>query len=214
VRFATFSPTLTQILKGHLQENTLSKIFFIHHPYEYEYMEEKKQDSIINIGVMGATVNSYSMQVMEEVGRRTDKDNYMFTVIRSARDFSGIRNIHLINSGKPISREQIDEECQKMDYLLIPYDHTMYRLSASGVFFDSINYEIPALMLDSPLLTFYEEKYGLGKYYNTVEKLVDEIVRIIESSEEIDGEKQKKIRDIKIKLQDENKKYVMEFMNS
>ena len=213
VKFATFSPVLKQTLRGKLRENTLRKIEFIHHPYEYEKIENKKQDGIINIGVMGATVNHYSMQVMEEVGKRTNNDNYVFTVIRSVQDFSGIRNVNLINGGKPVSREQMDEECKKMDYMIIPYDRKMYRLSASGVFFDSINYEIPALMLDSPLLTFYEKEYGVGNCCKTIEELVDNIVFIIEHSVEITDEKQKKMKDIKERLSDENMNYIRKFMD-
>lgn len=213
VKFATFSPALTKSLQGYLQERTLEKICFVHHPYDYESMESRESDGIINIGVMGATVNHYSLQIMEEVGLRAPNDKYRFTIIRSEQDFSKIRNIHLVHEGKPILREEMDIECRKMDYMLIPYDKSMYRLSASGVFFDSINYEIVPLMLDSPLLTFYEEKYSLGKCHSDIEDLIDDIVGKIELGVEISRKEQEKIRCVKAQLQNENKQYIRKFMN-
>ena len=182
IKFVTYSPTFVEQASDILKKKTLDKIYFINIPYMYgNPLPKVKEDKII-IGLIGGAVNDNARILIEDVVKADYSEGLEFRIIRTDQDFSNLKNVVVINEGKSISREQIEEECQYFDYMLLAYDKTMYGMSASGVFFDAINYEIPILMLNSPFLEWYNNKYQIGIQAQTVEELAREIKEIVLSN--------------------------------
>ena len=59
-----------------------------------------------------------------------------------------------------------------MDWILLPYDSSEYRVSMSGILADAIGFEKPFLGLNSPILEYYNNKAKpIGVIKNTTEEL-------------------------------------------
>lgn len=207
IRYITYSPSLKDKLSTCLKRQTLDNIFFLNHPYPYM---EKTQNEIhegLVIGLLGATINDNAEKIISIVEKACPKERYKFKLLRVSKRFEKYEHVEIVQNGGILSREIITQEMKNVDYLMIPYDRTMYGLSASGVFFDAVNYEIPVLMLDSPLLTWYDQKYNLGIRMDSCESLAQYIIDLIINQKKVDWDKyHNNMKRAKVILQQENVK--------
>lgn len=210
VNFVTYSPMYQDYLKECLHLNSLKKTIFINHPYDFDHaIQHYENNQIVKIGLIGATVNADAIRIIRKVIEDCPEDKYEFHIIRTDYKFEESPHVVLIDNGNSVSRELIDYECQRFDYMLIAYDSNKYRVSASGVFFDAINYEVPMLMLNSPLLHWYNEKYEVGIERNNVEDLVREIEKIIKKPDYgLEQKYRDNIKNAKKNITEENKKMI------
>ena len=73
-----------------------------------------------------------------------------------------------------ISKEKYEEDITKLDFVLTFTDSEFYRATPSGVFFDSIKYEVPVLALDNEFVSYYFEKYGkIGEIFKNTFEMVE-----------------------------------------
>jgi hypothetical protein len=180
VRFVTYSPCLNDALAGNLDYNTLDKIDFVHHPYAFMDELPRKAEGPLTIGLLGATANDNALKIFAELEEKYPNGNYKFEIIRGNAKFGNYKHAQLLHQKGFVPREEIEDVLSKVDFMLIPYDESAYRASASGVFFDAVNYGIPMFMLKSPLLQWYNDRYGLGVMCDSISDAVEKIYEMSE----------------------------------
>lgn len=159
VCFITYSPYIDEIRRLYPREIS-EKFEFLHHPYPYEVSTEKMHiHEDIVVGILGACMNEYAENI-----------------IRQTQSISCVRMLPF-NKDTRISREDISNRMGDVDCLLMPYDERKYRISASGVLFDALNYNKPIVGMKSPILQYYNNRFDVGWMMDGT----DDIVELLES---------------------------------
>lgn len=214
VKFIIYSPLLSEQNGRLLTSKACDKFYFIHHPYVRKNNIIHKHMGMVRIGIIGACINEKALQIIDRVEENIRDCEYRFVTIRSKYNFKKKKSVVVISeSGENISREKIQKEMETLDYILLPYDKYEYRISASGVLFDSISSEIPTIMLDSPLLMYYN-KYNIGWNFTNIDDLVCFIENIVQSkNREETLSRRENIRNL-IQIQEKhNKSMIMNILN-
>ncbi len=153
VEIISYGPYIKDCAR-YVGKNNIGKFHFLHHPYpKVESVQCAKTNNKLTVGILGACINSYSNDI---VSRCEEKVDFI-----------------LFNKDAKVTREEIVEQFKMVDCLLLPYDKKMYRLSASGILFDAINYGIPIICLDSPILQYYNNRFDIGWTFKSVPSLCD-----------------------------------------
>lgn len=170
LRFISYSPYCT----GNYWGTSKDKFIFLHHPYIHRNQKvlsrkEKKADTKIIIGIIGACANQKAIRLISMLNRNHENGEYEFWVAsKFGKKFAALPNVKVLNL--EFERKKMEALMQKMDYLLLPYGRSEYTVSASGVLWDAIENRLPCLMLDSSYLTYYMT-YHIGYQADSVEKL-------------------------------------------
>lgn len=187
VYLISYAPNTKKLLSKFLPSKALKQLIYLHHPVEKNQPEQefKRDDSKIQIALIGAAVNAMGVKVINTVLSKTDKKNVEFVVL----DRQYVQNtflderVRVTRKVMGFEEDEIREAILKADWILLPYDSSKYQISASGIFADAIRYEKPILALNSPYIKYYNDKCRIGFVEETVEELSDRIVGIVDGAD-------------------------------
>lgn len=97
---------------------------------------------------------------------------------------SEIQNLKCVSGGRRLSRSEIDHYMEFVDYTLFLYHKNLYKLSASGSFFDSISFRKPMIFLGNDFFDYYFSRYKIGYRAETIDEIIAIIKKIIETNNE------------------------------
>lgn len=159
-RFIIYSPCYEEALKGIIKKKVIDKLIFIHHPYyEYQGTNQESDYKKVTIGIYGQAMNENAQRVVECYNNKYDNGRISFQIMaREDNPILKLKNVNRLFKNNYVSSEELREAIQNMDYILISYNKSQYRVTASGIFWDAISQEIPLLMLDSPYFDYYAER--------------------------------------------------------
>lgn len=95
-----------------------------------------------------------------------------------------IQNLKCVSGGRRLSRSEIDHYMDLVDYTIFLYHKNLYKLSASGSFFDTISYRKPMIFLGNDFLDYYFSRYKIGYRAETIDEIIAIIKIIIETNNE------------------------------
>lgn len=176
--FILFAPRYREYLKTKIREGILERFVFINHPL-YDSEENIRYDNNeIVIGIYGQAVNKNAYDIISCYNSKYDTGRVRFMVMAKEDDeILKLRNVVRLFEKDFVSNEDLVKARQGFDYVMIPYDHNQYKVTASGILCDALSEEIPVLMLDSPLLDYYNQ-YGIGVLEKSIEEMADRIARL------------------------------------
>lgn len=178
--FLLYAPKYKEYLADKFYDGILDRFVFLHHPLYEPAICNKPENKKLIIGIYGQAVNQNAYDIINCYNEKHDNGNVRFKVMAKKDNIVlNLKNVDRLFQQDYISNEELEHARQGFDYVMIPYDHNQYKVTASGILCDAISEEIPVLMLDSPLLDYYSQ-YGIG----ILEKSVDEMAaRIAELSQ-------------------------------
>lgn len=182
--FVTYSPYCT----GKYWGISESKLVFLHHPYVHRNQmvseaKEKDKSGKVIIGIIGACANDKAEQLISAVNRNDQDCRYEFWVAsRFGKRFRHLKNIKILDC--EFERKEMEALLKEMDFLLLPYGHDEYALSASGVLWDAMANGLPCLMLDSSYFKYYM-RYEIGYQADSMQELCKVICKIIRQKQEM-----------------------------
>ncbi len=138
------------------------KVKTLHHPYLWnEQLNRGTRDSNkIRFCCIGSIHGNKGRKILRKLITdlvKTDKD-FELTIFGNFRYFKSDPRIIIQQSR--FSREELDREILKFDYILQPYEENSYRFKASGILFDAINYEIPIITTRNAFTEYYFKLLG------------------------------------------------------
>lgn len=205
IDFITYSPLLQKRLHRKLKNRYVEKFYFIHHPYQFNAEIDNCADlkTNMNYGIVGACNNEYAKDIVEKViVDRTIECNFIIMASDLIQEKDS--RITIVENGQRVGREEMLKYFKKLSYFLIPYRRNQYMISASGVFWDAVNEEIPIVILDCPYTRYYNEKYDIGWQFDTTEEIISFMKKRINCKDPVWLEKQSNIRKMKKKVVEEN----------
>lgn len=198
IYFITYSPTAENLLKSVIDFDILKKFVFLHHPMIDKRTSERRTDSkqLFKVGIYGQAVNQNAYSIINEYNARYDNGKVRFCVKTTKNsDIYSCKNVVSMFQKDFVSNIELEEQINNLDYIIIPYDYSQYRLTASGILCDAVSEETPVLMLNSPYLEFYSQ-YGIGIISNTPKDLAKEIAKISEENRRLFSDKEKELKRI------------------
>lgn len=173
--FLLYAPKYREYLEDKFNEGILDQFVFLHHPLYAPTISNKYKSKELVIGIYGQAVNQNAYDIINCFNKKYDTGNVRFKVMAKEDDLIlKVRNVDRLFEQNYVSNEELEKVRKKFDYIMIPYDHNQYKVTASGILCDAISEEIPVLMLDSPLLDYYNQ-YGIGILEKSVEEMAARI---------------------------------------
>jgi hypothetical protein len=177
---------LRKIIPKHIFDHILS----MEHPYIFSHKNgAKPRGKTISFGTVGTVIKNKNIEqfliLVNSFQNEVEKGDISFTIVgpvhyKKEEILSAKINI-LTESG--LSRERFNKELDKLDYVLYFYNSNMYRFTASGVIFDSINMEKPILALKTRYFEYLFSVYGsFGLLLDSTKDMIDSIYRLINGS--------------------------------
>lgn len=171
VKFIIYQPDAKHFLYDLFDEKTIKKIIFMHLTYFLSPILSLNYSSeYMKIALIGASVNKSAEMIISMANRTENRCRFMAMCYRYQMPYYS--NLNVIKGGSPLSRSELLHNLKDNNFVLLPYNRNKYRICTSGVFFDAIFNGIPLLMLDSPSLKFYNDRFDLGWIFSTEEELV------------------------------------------
>lgn len=196
------------VLSPHIKDNLISidKIFKSFsagfHPFPESFISNLKNDcknKKVRIGIPGL------------IKPETKGVNIIFNIEKSLIDLDLIDKIDLFLIGRasrgfkipneskvkapfleykaPVDQKTFDNEIRNLDYILLPYPHDSYKLTASGAVFDAVKYKTPILGLKNSLFDYmHQNKFFPGELFDSEEELIEKVLKI---AKEVDYNKNK-----------------------
>jgi hypothetical protein len=127
-------------------------------PYKFDEISKKGKVENLTFGTIGKGDLNATFKVLEK------HPNLDFSIIRAidTNRFTSFPNCKFFNQKNRLTREQIEEEIKKVDYLLYFYSEDSYTLSMSGALVDAINYLKPIIFLKNECISYYNNLYEIG----------------------------------------------------
>lgn len=180
--FLLYAPKYKEYLADKFYDGILDRFVFLHHPlYEPAACNKPENEKLI-IGIYGQAVNQNAYDIINCYNEKYDDGNVRFKVMAKKDNIVlSLKNVERLFEQDYISNEELEHARQEFDYVMIPYDHNQYKVTASGILCDVISEEIPVLMLDSPLLDYYCQ-YGIGILEKSVDKMAARIAKLSQNN--------------------------------
>lgn len=171
LKFIIYVPGYKERINKTLPQYVVDKFIFMHHPYVFnninEINDKRNNDAI---AVIGAAVNKNAVDITKHCASST-----MFNIVQRTKVKIEGKNVNILSKGKETTAKDIQECIDCSDWMLIPYSKNQYRLTASGIFWDSIANNKPIIALGSAYLKDYMEKYQIGIWEEKNKKLCERI---------------------------------------
>lgn len=141
----------------------------IDHPYFFhsETKNKEENDSIIRFGSVGTAALSKNSHYIFKIAKKSisfiDNGELTFEHIGlMGEDVLKEKNelVKYTLSGDLLDRDVFEKKVRNLDYILYFYDESMYKLTASGVLFDAINFGKPIISLNNDFFSYYFNKLG------------------------------------------------------
>jgi glycosyltransferase involved in cell wall biosynthesis len=98
-----------------------------------------------------------------------------------------------------LTKDEFENELSQLDFVISFTDKNFYKATPSGVFFDSIKWELPILSLKNSFLDYYFEVHGnLGMLFENTNDMVNYINRIVKDTVLLNEEKRTFKNNIKL----------------
>ena len=166
-------------LSKHIEKNYRSKIGntlnidfrSILIPYKFDKISEKGKFENLTFGTIGKGDLDMTFKILEK------HPNLDFSIIRAidTNRFTSFPNCKYFNQTNRLTRNQIEEEIKKVDYLLFFYSQDSYTLSMSGALVDAINYLKPIIFLKNECISYYNNLYEIGIKCEDLEDMLQKI---------------------------------------
>lgn len=173
-----YSPFYERYLAGYLAPGCLRRMWFLHHPFvEGTAVPATKPGTGLRVGVYAAAANENACRVVRAVAERDLAGTVSFALLGGGQNpLEKEPSVERVMPGRRLSAGDIDRFVAGCDFILVPYDHTQYHITASGVFWDAMRGHTPVFALGSPYFRFYEP-YGFGMVEDSPEALAEAILR-------------------------------------
>ena len=176
--FILYAPKYREYLEEKINHEILGRFIFLHHPlYESSDYSVSNNDSL-TVGIYGQAVNQNAYDIVNIYNKKYDNGKVMFRVMaKQDNPILCLKNVTRMFERDYVSNRELEQERKRLDYILLPYDHNQYKVTASGILCDALSEEIPVLMLDSSLLEFYNT-YAIGELRYDVDSMARTIADI------------------------------------
>lgn len=176
--FILYAPKYKDYLNTKINQEILDRFIFLHHPL-YESGEHfEPHSSRLVVGIYGQAVNQNAYDIIQTYNNKYDNGKVLFWVMaRRNNAILDLKNVMRMFEQDHVSNEALEDARRQMDYVLIPYAHDQYKVTASGILSDALSEEIPVLMLDSPLFAFYHS-YAIGELCHDIDSMARTIAEI------------------------------------
>lgn len=212
-----FNPYARQKLAGVIDGN-LERILFLHHPMQ-ESLHHPVQESDcrctstktgkIVIGVYGNSINQNFFQILKRLTDCAVAEKVEFLIMRRTEVYNFDLTYRFPKNGVKIYQSEGFDRAfriariREMDYILLPYDYSMYQLSMSGILADAVRHEKPIIALNTSIVEYYNQM-PIGIVEDSVEGLCDKIKRIDKNDENEIAAYRNNIRDLKKRIKQES----------
>lgn len=178
VELICYSPFYRRYLPGYLAPACIRRMIFLHHPFvQHAVTPTRHENAGLRIGVYAAAANDNACQVVRAVAERDPAGAVSFALLGGKQNpLEKEPSVERVLPGQRLSAGDIDRFVAGCDFILVPYDHTQYHITASGVFWDAMRGHTPVFSLGSPYFRFYEP-YGFGVVEDSPEALAEAILR-------------------------------------
>lgn len=157
----------------------------------YIYKDAPRKDGVVSSNKLKfATIGRSDVFAVQNVVRKLNNDtnisvnNFEIRIVGPGKvGQDDLESIKYIGDGQILSRAEIEEQINDIQYILFFYDPDSYELTTSGAFFDAIAYCKPIIFLKNHCLDFYYDKYKFGYRCNNIDELISAMKRIILSDE-------------------------------
>lgn len=147
-------------------------------PYIYKDMSRK--DGVISSSIkVFATIGRGDIFAVQKVAQKLNDDvgisgdNFEIRVVGTEKmRQDGLGSIKYIGNGRVLSRVEIEEQIEDVQYFLFFFDADSYELTTSGSFFDAIAYCKPMIFLKNPCFDYYYENYKFGYRCENINEMV------------------------------------------
>ena len=154
-------------------------------PYIYKEQADTEKLSRLDIKIF-ATVGHGNLHAVNEVVRKIAPkicSHFNFEVrIIGGNPNQGVPNserIRICGASERLTRMEIEEEIEDVQYVLFFCNKEAYKLTTSGSFFDAIAYCKPMIFLTNPCFDYYYEKYRFGYRCESIDEVVVVIQNIL-----------------------------------
>lgn len=154
-------------------------------PYVYKDMPGK--DGVISSSIkVFATIGRGDIFAVHKVAQKLNNDigisgnNFEIRVVGPEKmRQDGLGSIKYIGNGRVLSRAEIEEQIEDIQYFLFFFDADSYELTTSGSFFDAIAYCKPMIFLKNPCFDYYYENYKFGYRCENINEMVAIMQKIV-----------------------------------
>ncbi|MGN0428154.1 MAG: hypothetical protein ACI4F0_10160 [Agathobacter sp.] len=210
--FVVYAPKYKEYIQKKIEADVLRRFVFLHHPLYDAQSSQKAVKGKITIGLYGQAVNKNAYDIIKCYNEKYDNKTVIFKIMaQKNHDILKLENVERLFEQEYVSNEDLENARKEFDYVLIPYDKNQYKVTASGILCDVISEEIPVLMLNSPLLEFYNQ-YGIGIMETSIDEMACRIAMLKDMTGEI-KEYQRAEHALKQIILEENVKVFEEIMN-
>ncbi|MCM1264174.1 MAG: hypothetical protein NC313_15795 [Butyrivibrio sp.] len=169
--FIVYAPGYREYLSGKIDREILNRFIFLHHPLYNPNDYSAPSNDRLTIGVYGGGVNQNAYNIINIYNEKYDNGKVLFRVMAEQDNpILCLKNVTRMFEQDYVSNEELEQERKRLDYVLLPYDHNQYMVTASGILSDALSEEIPVLMLDSPFLQYYNN-YTIGELLCDVDSM-------------------------------------------
>lgn len=171
-------------IKEQLYINSLfnkNKVIAINHPYDFSLLSTKsrKSDGILRIGAIGqASSYKKNTHLMFELAKKVQQlikthkvELYIVGKIESNMS-AYLNNLVIFNDRQDfLPSEEFNRQVNNLDCIVYFYTKNEYNLAASGALFDAIKFKKEILTLNNNFISYYVDKYNIGKVFDTTDEM-------------------------------------------
>lgn len=175
--------------KAFLEKNIISidhGYIFQEKSYNLNYLDQK-----IRFGIFGMIFKDKNGNNLIELLEKLDKipnKNFEINLIGHIRDYDVFLKLQEYNFVKIyapfkcfLDNVKFKDLAEKIDYALFTYDNSLFKLTASGAFWDPISFCKPIITLRNDYFNYYFNKYNnIGYILDTIDELLAVILKIID----------------------------------
>lgn len=166
-------------LSKHIEKNYKTNIIdtlklnfnSIYIPYQFDEIKPNFLNNNLTYGTIGKGDLDSTFKVLKTY------PNLDLSIIRTidTNQFNSFPNCKYFNQTNRLTREEINNQIKKVNYLLFFYPEESYTLSMSGAFVDAINYLKPIIFLKNECISYYNNIYNIGIECKNLEHLISKI---------------------------------------
>ena len=225
VRYIVLAPHIIPLLLKYVDPNYLS-FHYLPHPAVFNplqaFTSSLTSDSVLSskpsgklkCAVFGYGNPSMLLQLNQELAKQwkaqtkkdcayhlNDLENHLEIRIIGSNQ-QGTETFPWIHSPikkRTLSRLEMEQLAQDIDFFLILYESHRYRLSCSGSIIEALSYQKPVLFLDNPCIqAFNPTAYPIGQNFDTIQSLASSLINYVkrpkQSASELEEFKRNMVR--------------------
>ncbi|GHU02619.1 hypothetical protein FACS1894147_04880 [Spirochaetia bacterium] len=178
--FFVLGDNIRNNLKKYVSDNVFEKIYSVEHPYISGFHKMKRREETkINIGMVGQARKGKNIENYITIAKMFSEEilngRIAFSIVGSVdinRNEIKEEKIDIPLNRSNLSRKEFENEIANLDYVVFFYNKDRYRYTASGPFFDALNFEKPIISLRNEYFEYMFNKYGaFGILVDSIEEM-------------------------------------------